>query len=147
MTNKIIVGLLLTAAASLSQALYLPGVAPKDYELGDDVPLFVNTISPMSTQQKSVISYDYYDERFHFCAPEGGAKKQAESLGSVLFGDRIFTSPFKASKNHSKLTLSHTMDYSLPLVTVKETSYYVCQMPFLKKMQNLSMNVLKTITP
>ncbi|KAI8327012.1 hypothetical protein EDC96DRAFT_453665 [Choanephora cucurbitarum] len=51
----------------------------------------------MSNLQKSVLSYDYYDERFHFCAPEGGAQKQAESLGSVLFGDRIFTSPFKLS--------------------------------------------------
>lgn len=93
MTKKI-VGLL-AALCGLTQALYLPGVAPIDYDLGDNVPLFVNTLSPMSTQQKSVISYDYYDERFHFCVPEGGAKKQAESLGSVLFGDRIFTSPFK----------------------------------------------------
>lgn len=96
--KKIIIGLL-TTFCSLSQALYLPGVAPNDYDLNDDVPLFVNTLSPMSTQQKSVISYDYYDERFHFCTPEGGAKKQAESLGSVLFGDRIFTSPFKVTRN------------------------------------------------
>ncbi|KAG0765465.1 hypothetical protein G6F57_005541 [Rhizopus arrhizus] len=51
----------------------------------------------MSTQQKSLISYDYYDERFHFCQPEGGPKNQPESLGSVLFGDRILTSPFKLS--------------------------------------------------
>ncbi|ORX43684.1 hypothetical protein DM01DRAFT_1295802 [Hesseltinella vesiculosa] len=48
-----------------------------------------------SSSVKSVISYDYYDEQFHFCAPEGGPKQQAESLGSVLFGDRIFSSPFQ----------------------------------------------------
>ncbi|KAI7889332.1 uncharacterized protein EV154DRAFT_538893 [Mucor mucedo] len=51
----------------------------------------------MSNLQKSVLSYDYYDERFHFCTPDGGPKKQAESLGSVLFGDRIFTSKFQLS--------------------------------------------------
>ncbi|KAI9269610.1 hypothetical protein EDC94DRAFT_633449 [Helicostylum pulchrum] len=49
----------------------------------------------MSNLQKSVLSYDYYDERFHFCKPEGGPKKKTESLGSVLFGDRIYTSRFK----------------------------------------------------
>ncbi|KAL7327063.1 Transmembrane 9 superfamily member 2 [Mucor circinelloides] len=93
--TKILIGLL--ALCGLSQAMYLPGVAPNDYDQGNDVPLFVNSLTPMSNQQKSVLSYDYYDERFHFCSPEGGAKKQAESLGSVLFGDRIFTSAFKLS--------------------------------------------------
>ena len=34
-----------------------------------------------------------YDPRFHFCQPENGPKKQSESLGSILFGDRIFSSP------------------------------------------------------
>lgn len=93
--TKIFVGLL--ALVGLGQALYLPGVAPIDYDKGEGVDLFVNSLTPMSSAQKSVLSYDYYDERFHFCSPEGGPKKQAESLGSVLFGDRIFTSPFQVS--------------------------------------------------
>lgn len=80
-----------------SQALYLPGVAPNDYTSDSNVPLFVNSLTPMSNQQKSLISYDYYDERFHFCKPEGGPENQPESLGSVLFGDRIMTSPFKVT--------------------------------------------------
>lgn len=95
--------LLASCLASVSQALYLPGVAPNDYELGDNVLLFVNSLSPMSNQQKSVLSYDFYDERFHFCQPETGPKKQAESLGSVLFGDRIFTSRFQVSHLHLAL--------------------------------------------
>lgn len=93
--TKILVCLL--ALCGLSQALYLPGVAPNDYDLGNDVPLFVNSLTPMSSLQKSVLSYDYYDDRFHFCVPDGGPKKQAESLGSVLFGDRIFTSKFQVT--------------------------------------------------
>lgn len=90
---KLVVCLL--ALCGLSQALYLPGVAPNDYDLGNEVPLFVNSLKPMSNLQKSVLSYDYYDKRFHFCQPEGGPKKKTESLGSVLFGDRIYTSKFE----------------------------------------------------
>jgi hypothetical protein len=33
--------------------------------------------------------------RLHFCQPEGGPQKQPESLGSILWGDRIFNSPFE----------------------------------------------------
>lgn len=43
---------------------------------------------------KSMINYDYYNEKFHFCEPEAGPKSQGESLGSILFGDRIFNSPY-----------------------------------------------------
>ncbi|KAF7726417.1 hypothetical protein EC973_008751 [Apophysomyces ossiformis] len=79
----------------LSLAFYLPGVAPHDYKEGEVVPLLVNSLSPSDLHLKSVISYDYYDPRFQFCAPEEGAIKQWESLGSILFGDRIFNSPFE----------------------------------------------------
>jgi hypothetical protein len=79
-------------------AFYLPGVAPHNYKKGDLVPLYVNSLTPIvssNSQLKSVISYDYYYEPFHFCQPEGGPQKQSESLGSILFGDRIFNSPFQ----------------------------------------------------
>ncbi|CDS12671.1 hypothetical protein LRAMOSA04857 [Lichtheimia ramosa] len=81
--------------ATTCSAFYLPGVAPNDYAIDDPVAVNVNSLTQMSNQQvKSVISYDYYDERFHFCKPEGGPQTQSESLGSILFGDRIFSSPF-----------------------------------------------------
>jgi transmembrane 9 superfamily protein 2/4 len=84
--------------SSLCSAFYLPGVAPHDYEYGDLVTLNVNSLTPSSTQQvKSVISYDYYNEQFHFCKPNNGAQEQAESIGSILFGDRIFNSPFEVT--------------------------------------------------
>lgn len=38
---------------------------------------------------------DYYNSEFHFCKPPGGAKGQHEGLGSILFGDRIFNSPYE----------------------------------------------------
>ncbi|CAG8625925.1 5365_t:CDS:2 [Ambispora gerdemannii] len=90
--------LLFFAFVGNATAFYLPGVAPHDYREGDPVELVVNSLTPIigpNTQQlKSVIPYDYYHEQLHFCLPtvkEG----QSESLGSILFGDRIFNSPYE----------------------------------------------------
>lgn len=93
---------LATAALTLPfvQAFYLPGVAPHDYQAGEKVTLNVNSLTPTSNQQvSSVISFDFYNEQFHFCKPAKGAEEQAESIGSVLFGDRIFNSPFEVTKH------------------------------------------------
>jgi len=81
---------------SVTQGFYLPGVAPTEYKRGDDVKLMVNALTPGYGRGtvKSVIPYDYYDKNFNFCEPEV-EKAQAESLGSILFGDRIWTSPFQ----------------------------------------------------
>ncbi|KAF9570378.1 hypothetical protein EC968_001879 [Mortierella alpina] len=85
-----------TALITSSDAFYLPGVAPTDYNDADPVPLMVNAVTPGSDSElKSVIAYDYYDPMFAFCKPPDGPKAQAESLGSILFGDRIWNSPFK----------------------------------------------------
>ncbi|KAJ7084421.1 hypothetical protein B0H15DRAFT_396482 [Mycena belliarum] len=85
--------------ATTARAFYLPGAAPHNFLRGDQVPLFVNALTPMLTgsddaKLKSLINYDYYNPRFQFCEPEGGPQKQPESLGSILFGDRIFNSPY-----------------------------------------------------
>lgn len=89
--------LLLLPSPTLS--FYLPGVAPTNYKIGDRVPLLVNSLTPeqsqSDTQVRSVFSFDYYHHAFHFCPPEGGPKYVSESLGSILFGDRIQTSPFE----------------------------------------------------
>ncbi len=80
-------------------AFYLPGVAPTFYHPGDVVPLHVNAIRPIAAPRDamlhSVVSYDYYHPALRFCQPEGGPKSVGESLGSILFGDRIMTSPFE----------------------------------------------------
>ncbi|KAI0819995.1 Nonaspanin [Trametes gibbosa] len=91
--------LALALLAATAQAFYLPGAAPRDYHAGEPVDLFVNALTPMiagndNAKLKSLINYDYYNPAFHFCQPEGGPVKQPESLGSILFGDRIFNSPY-----------------------------------------------------
>ncbi|KAF8734986.1 hypothetical protein AX14_003000 [Amanita brunnescens Koide BX004] len=85
--------------ASLANAFYLPGAAPRNYHRGEKVELFVNALTPMLAGKenptlKSLINYDYYHPKLRFCEPEGAPKKQPESLGSILFGDRIFNSPY-----------------------------------------------------
>ena len=93
--------------ASLSSAFYLPGVAPTSYDEGQSVPLYVNHLTPglagQDDQLHSVFSYDYYYPALHFCRPKEGMKDVRESLGSILFGDRIYTSPFELhmAKNES----------------------------------------------
>ncbi|KAJ7647298.1 Nonaspanin TM9SF [Roridomyces roridus] len=94
--------LLLASTASTARAFYLPGAAPHNFIQGEQVPLYVNALTPMLTAHpgkedaklKSLINYDYYNPRFKFCQPENGPNKQPESLGSILFGDRIFDSPY-----------------------------------------------------
>lgn len=88
------VGALLSAAS----AFYLPGVAPIDYAADERVPLFVNRLTPALSSRdqslRSLVPYDYYHPAFNFCRPKDGPKEVRESLGSILFGDRILTSPF-----------------------------------------------------
>lgn len=93
-------------------AFYLPGVAPTSYADGDIIKLYVNHLTPslhhMSSFQSKgktktpIYSYDYYYPKFKFCRPEDGPKKQLESLGAIIFGDRIFDSPFKINMLQQK---------------------------------------------
>ena len=83
-----------------STAFYLPGVTPTSYKIDSIVPLNVNRLTPLQSdtdsQLHSTVSYDHYHRAFHFCRPEDGPKDIGpESLGAVIFGDRIKTSPFE----------------------------------------------------
>ncbi|KAK4243930.1 hypothetical protein C7999DRAFT_17783 [Corynascus novoguineensis] len=100
-------------APQLASAFYLPGVAPTSYKQGDAVPLYVNAIRPTAGSDAmlhSVVSYDYYHPLFQFCQPEEGPQDVGASLGSILFGDRIKTSPLELSmaKNESCKALCKT---------------------------------------
>lgn len=115
-TKRAPVGALLAAALTapqLAYAFYLPGVAPTSYKPNELVPLNVNSIRPIAGSDNllhSVVSYDYYHPAFRFCQPEGGYKSVQESLGSILFGDRIYTSPYelRMKKNETCKKLCET---------------------------------------
>jgi transmembrane 9 superfamily member 2/4 len=103
--------------SSPAASFYLPGVAPNSYKAGDKVPLHVNRLTPSQSQEdsqvRSVFSYGYYGKAFHFCRPKGGPKWISESLGSILFGDRILTSPFELhmAKNESCKALCEAQEF------------------------------------
>lgn len=89
---------LILQLAATAAGFYLPGAAPKDYSDGDLVPLLVNALTPQlsaHSELKSIISYDHYHPKFHFCQPPDGPKSQREAIGSILFGDRLYNSPFE----------------------------------------------------
>ncbi|KAG0229137.1 hypothetical protein B0O80DRAFT_391213 [Mortierella sp. GBAus27b] len=90
-------------AATVTEAFYLPGVAPTEYNEAHRVPLMVNALTPGSDSElKSVIPFDYYSPSFAFCKPADGIHAQAESLGSILFGDRIWDSAFEIHMRQPK---------------------------------------------
>jgi transmembrane 9 superfamily protein 2/4 len=50
----------------------------------------------LSAQSEPLPSQDdYYNPMLNFCKPKEGPKSQPESLGSILFGDRLFNSPYE----------------------------------------------------
>ena len=89
----------LILSSQLASAFYLPGLTPTNYKQNDLVQLNVNHLTPSTAQQdktvRSVFSFDYYHHAFKFCKPKGGPESYSESLGSILFGDRIQSSPFR----------------------------------------------------
>ncbi|XP_023524112.1 transmembrane 9 superfamily member 8 [Cucurbita pepo subsp. pepo] len=66
---------------------YLPGVAPEDFEKGDELKVKVNKLTSTKTQ----LPYSYYS--LPFSRPEK-ILDSTENLGEVLRGDRIENSPY-----------------------------------------------------
>ncbi|XP_010904776.1 transmembrane 9 superfamily member 7 isoform X2 [Elaeis guineensis] len=71
----------------LGDAFYLPGVAPRDFQQGDELQVKVNKLSSTKTQ----LPYDYYF--LDYCKPVK-IVNSAENLGEVLRGDRIENSVY-----------------------------------------------------
>jgi len=88
------VALFTAATTPVATAFYLPGVAPREFAEGDNVPLKVDKLSSVRSQ----LPYSFYS--LPFCTPadsgvldkSGNAAKVenvAENLGEVLAGDRM----------------------------------------------------------
>lgn len=125
-----LIGCLLTAP-SITNAFYLPGVTPTSYDEGQAVPLYVNHLTPGLAHQDdtlhSVFSYDYYHPALHFCQPEGGQKDVRESLGSILFGDRIRTSPIGLSMAQNETCKALCKEVKFDAKSAKFTNRRIAQ--------------------
>ena len=97
---------LLALSITTTFAFYLPGVAPREYEKGDDVLVKVMKLDSSHTQ----IPFPYY--ALPFCRPKQ-VKDKKENLGEILMGDRI---------ENSLYTLSAKEDESCKFLCEKELS-------------------------
>jgi transmembrane 9 superfamily protein 2/4 len=70
------------------QGFYLPGVAPREFQEGELVPLKVNKLTSTKTQ----LPYEFYS--LPFCQPTN-TDTVAENLGEVLRGDKIMHSDYE----------------------------------------------------
>ncbi|XP_052784678.1 transmembrane 9 superfamily member 2-like [Mya arenaria] len=77
----------------LSEAFYLPGLAPQTYcetnveNCKKDIPIYVNRLNSLET----VIPYEY--DKFDLCQDTSEEHAPVENLGQVVFGERIKKSP------------------------------------------------------
>jgi len=78
----------LALVGSPASAFYLPGVAPRQYEVGAPVEMKVNALTSVKTQ----LPFGYYT--LPFCKPEK-VKQRVENLGEILAGDTIKNSPYE----------------------------------------------------
>eukprot|EP00250_Pteridium_aquilinum_P010150 c19180_g1_i1 orf=176-2110(+) len=93
---SVLLALLATLSLPFLHAFYLPGVAPLDFNRGDNLLVKVNKLTSTKTQ----LPYVYYD--LPYCKPEK-IINNAENLGEVLKGDRIENSPYMFQMRETKL--------------------------------------------
>ena len=75
-------------ALCVSGAHYLPGVAPREFEVGEPVELLANKL----TSTKTMLPFEYYD--LPYCKPEKRVAKSI-NMGQILMGSNIEASPYK----------------------------------------------------
>mmetsp|Transcript_20745 Transcript_20745/g.37739 ORF Transcript_20745/g.37739 Transcript_20745/m.37739 type:complete len:620 (-) Transcript_20745:58-1917(-) len=88
-------GVALLACLWATSAIYLPGANPEEYTQGKAVELKVNKLTSAKTQ----LPYDYY--YLPFCK-EDKIEESARTLGEILKGDKIQSSPYKIFFNVSE---------------------------------------------
>mmetsp|Transcript_26896 Transcript_26896/g.43019 ORF Transcript_26896/g.43019 Transcript_26896/m.43019 type:complete len:623 (+) Transcript_26896:44-1912(+) len=72
----------------LANGFYLPGVAPREYQTGEQVDMKVNALTSVKTH----LPFRYYD--LPYCRPTK-IKERVENLGEILGGDAIENSPYE----------------------------------------------------
>lgn len=86
--GAVVLTLLLHAAHG---AFYLPGVAPREFQLHEAVKMTVNKMSSTKTQ----LPYEYY--ALPFCRPDT-IESEGENLGEVLAGDSLVSSAYQVRR-------------------------------------------------
>ena len=91
-TNVLVWLLILWMTATVGNGMegLISGMRMMSYKEGDRVALDVNVL----TSAESPVSYNFYQQQLGFCDyPEKVLK--SHGLGAIMFGDRIYSSPFE----------------------------------------------------
>lgn len=105
-TLKLLVLGLVLCCLELITAVYLPGVAPAEYNDGEKIDLSVNQLTSVHTQMPK----RYYD--LPFCRPQEIVDDR-ESLGEILLGDLIENSAYELyakRQTECKVLCKRTLD-------------------------------------
>jgi len=115
---------LLVVAALLALAVTVEAGSHK-FRVHDDVPLWANKVGPFHNPSET---YQYFD--LPFCHPEEGPSHKPESLGEVIDGNRLVSTPyelrFREDKDHAKLCekTMNAKDLASFRKAVKEDYYF-----------------------
>ncbi|KAF3564662.1 hypothetical protein DY000_02019295 [Brassica cretica] len=90
------IAFLLLLFVRAAHSFYLPGVAPQDFEKGDELKVKVNKLTSIKTQ----LPYSYYS--LPFCQPKK-IVDSTENLGEVLRGDRIENAPYSFKMREAQM--------------------------------------------
>jgi len=92
----------LLSLAVLAAAVLVASAGTHKFRTHDDVPLWANKVGPFHNPSET---YQYFD--LPFCHPEEGPAHKPESLGEVMDGNRLVSTPyelrFREDKDHAKL--------------------------------------------
>ena len=84
-------GRAIVALVVLCAICFIGTEAARKFAPGDEIPLLINTVGPYNNPSET---YEYY--RFPFCAPSSlQAVRIRQSIGSLMEGDRLYTSLFE----------------------------------------------------
>ncbi|KAH0888032.1 hypothetical protein HID58_050461 [Brassica napus] len=95
-TSRSAIVLILLLCVHVAHSFYLPGVAPQDFEKGDELKVKVNKLTSIKTQ----LPYSYYS--LPFCQPKK-IVDSTENLGEVLRGDRIENAPYSFKMREAQM--------------------------------------------
>lgn len=108
---KFATGVLVAALLAIAvQGFYIPGINPVSYNEGDVVNILVNGLHSL----RALVPYDYYYGPF--CMPVN-LKSRHETIGEMLSGDRIRTSPYFVNMNYDARCVPLTCSASDTIAT------------------------------
>jgi len=106
--------------ARLSQAFYVPGVAPEDFQAEQQIDVKAVKMTSAHTQ----LPYEYYS--LELCKPKNGVVEYySQNLGQIIRGERIVNTPYTVQMNKNVECKVLCQDKKWDAKASKEAAYRV----------------------